>query len=98
MGKGSSIRRRYSKEFRDEAVQLASEPGAVMQKVANELGVSSAVLSHWLLKSRAESGGDDMKAEMDKLREDLKLMKKRAELAEMERDILKKATAFFANS
>jgi transposase len=96
MAKGVKNRKVYSEEFKNEAVKKATEPGAVVVRVARELGISGAVLNQWILKSRALEGGDDMKAELDRLKRELKAMTKKAELAEMERDILKKATAFFA--
>jgi len=96
MSKEVKNRRQYSDEFKDEAVRKALAPGAVVQRVARELGVSGGLLNQWILKSRASEGGEDLKTELERLREELKAMKKKAELAEMERDILKKATAFFA--
>ncbi|MBW7877632.1 MAG: transposase [Candidatus Cloacimonetes bacterium] len=96
MVNGVKNRRVYSDEFKSEAVKKALQPGAVVQKVARELGVSGAVLNRWVLKARALEGGKDLKTELEQLKAELKAMKKKAELLEMERDILKKATAFFA--
>ncbi len=86
---------RYSPEFKDEAVKQVTERGHSVQEVAARLGVSSHSLYKWVKSvrpSREEQRGDEL---LDAKKEILKL---RAELRRVqeERDILKKAAAYFA--
>jgi transposase len=84
-------RRKFSKEFKREAVSLI-EHGKSLSQVARELGVRSSVLSAWraTLEAERKSGlGSDEQEEFKKLRRENDRLK-------MEVEILKKATAFFA--
>ena len=86
---------RYTPEFKDEAVKQVTERGRSVQEVAARLGVSSHSLYKWVKSvrpSREEQRGDEL---LDAKKEILKL---RAELRRVqeERDILKKAAAYFA--
>ena len=86
---------RYSPEFKDEAVRQVTERGHSVQEVAARLGVSSHSLYKWvkaIRPSKDEHRSDEL---LDAKKEILKL---RAELrrVEQERDILKKAAAYFA--
>ena len=86
---------RYSPEFKDEAVRQVTERGYSVPEVAERLGVSTNSLYKWVRAMRpnkAEAQADEL-TEMK--RENLRL---RAELrrVEEERDILKKAAAYFA--
>ena len=90
-------RRRFTAEFKREAVKLASAPGAVKSKVASDLGLHANVLRKWVkdhgkdaqqaFPGRGKQRPDD--AEVARLRREL-------EKTKAERDILKKAIAFFA--
>jgi len=86
---------RYTPEFKDEAVRQVTEKGHSVQEVANRLGVSSHSLYKWVKAVRPEK--DEQRADelLDAKKQILKL---RAELrrVEEERDILKKAAAYFA--
>ena len=86
---------RYSPEFKDEAVKQVTERGHSVQEVAARLGVSSHRLYKWVKSvrpSKEEQRSDEL---LDAKKEILKL---RAELRRVqeERDILKKAAAYFA--
>ncbi len=86
---------RYTLEFKDEAVKQVTERGHSVQEVAARLGVSSHSLYKWVKSvrpSKEEQRGDEL---LDAKKEILKL---RAELRRVqeERDILKKAAAYFA--
>ena len=86
---------RYSPEFKDEAVKQVTERGHSVQEVAARLGVSSHSLYKWVKAvrpSKEEQRSDEL---LDAKKEILKL---RAELRRVqeERDILKKAAAYFA--
>ena len=86
---------RYTPEFKDEAVRQVTERGHSVQQVADRLGVSSHSLYKWVKAVRPDK--DEQRADelLDAKKEILKL---RAELrrVEEERDILKKAAAYFA--
>lgn len=86
---------RYTPEFKDEAVRQVTEKGHAVQEVAARLGVSSHSLYKWVKAVRPEK--DEQRADelLDAKKEILKL---RAELRRVqeERDILKKAAAYFA--
>ena len=86
---------RFAEEFKSEAVRQVVERGYTVADVVNRLGVSAQSLYKWV---RASSPSDDQKDKAELLevrRENLRL---RADLAraQEERDILKKAAAYFA--
>ena len=85
-------RRRYSAEFKAEAVRLVLETDESIARIARDLGVSEPSLRAWVEAARPQPKKpltDDERTELVRLRRDLRRV-------EMERDILKKATAFFA--
>ena len=86
---------RYTPEFKDEAVKQVTERGHSVQEVADRLGVSSHSLYKWVKAVRPtkeEQRSDEL---LEVKKENLRL---RAELRRVqeERDILKKAAAYFA--
>lgn len=90
-----SKRRKYSLEFKREAVELTKQPGVSTAQVARELGINENLLSKWrrVLESQGEQAfpghGHARDEEMARLRRELARVKK-------ERDFLKEAAAFFA--
>lgn len=88
---------RYSPEFRDEAVRQILEAGHSTSEVATRLGVSANSLYKWVKAVRPDTGSLKDEELIEAKRENLKL---RAELrrVEEERDILKKAAAYFAKA
>jgi transposase len=85
-------RRRFSKEFKREAVKLLRESGKGITQIATELGVTASVLRTWVDLVEAEEKTGLTPEELDELKE---LRKENARLKE-EVEILGKATAFFA--
>jgi transposase len=85
-------RRQFSPEFRAEAVRLVQSSDAPIATIAQQLGISKGTLCRWVDQTRPsprEPLAEDERSELQRLRrENLQL--------KMERDILKKATAFFA--
>lgn len=84
----------YPPEFRAEAVRLARQPGHTIRGVARDLGVSNETLRLWIRQTRIDHGEtpgltSDERAELVHLR-------RRVRTLETEREILKKAAAFFA--
>jgi transposase len=93
----ASSRRRYSREFKVEAVRLVIERGVSAAQAARDLGVHTNVLRNWVREHRADPahafpGVGQQRAE------DAEVTQLRREVArlKMERDILKKAAAYFA--
>ncbi len=87
-------RRTYSREFKVSAVKLVQEQGYTAPEAAKSLGVDAASIRYWLKKFSVEAGSGTgsqgaLRAEVRRLREENKRLL-------MEREILKKATAFFA--
>ena len=90
-----SLRRKYSEEFKSEAVRLASRPEVAVITVAQELGIHEGVLRRWVKESSA-SPARQVKADTSELaREVVRLRKENARI-KMERDIIKKALGYFA--
>lgn len=90
-------KRTFTPEFKVEAVRLVLAEGLGVKKAAADLGVSQSALRKWVSAgqtkgSAAFPGSGNLSPEEHKIRE----LEKKLRLAEMERDILKKATAFFA--
>jgi len=85
-------RRHFSPEFKAEAVRLVESSDAPIDTIAKQLGIGRPTLSRWAAAARPaarESLSEDERSELARLRrENLQL--------KTERDILKKATAFFA--
>jgi transposase-like protein len=92
---GGSLRR-YSDDFKRDAVRLVTEEQYKFKAAARAVGVSENSLRHWHKKFAPppQTCGDD--ASIDELREENKHLRKQLKRAEMEREILKKATAYFA--
>jgi transposase len=87
------IRRQYDEEFKKNAVKLSYASPKSIRQVADDLGVSEGLLYRWRKKYTAQ--GD--KTRFATLEEELKALRlKNAEL-EIEVDMLKKASAYFAS-
>lgn len=87
-------RKVYGREFKESAVQLVQERGYSVAEAAQSLGIDGGTLRQWLKKFPAASGSPaasegGLRAEVRRLREENKRLL-------LEREILKKATAFFA--
>jgi transposase len=87
-------RRTFSREFKISAVGLVQQQGYTVIQAAKSLGVDPATLRGWLKQFPADgtppaNSAGSMQAELRRLRDEVRRLT-------MERDILKKATAFFA--
>ena len=83
----------YPEEFRRETVELVRQ-GRSIADVAKSLGVSHQTLRNWCKQTDVDAGKREGLSSEDK--EELKQLRRRVRVLEQERDILKKATAFFA--
>jgi transposase len=91
-------RRNYTKEFKADAVSLVDEQGYSSAEVGRRLGVSENNVNRWVRQYRDKYESvstDDLTREQ--LETELKRLRKENKRLEMEREILKKAAAFFAN-
>jgi transposase len=88
--------RRFTKDFENEAVRLALTSGRTQRGIAEDLGVGLSTLVRWIGRSRDRAAeGTGGPAETDTAAE-LKRLRRENEILRQERDILKRATAFFA--
>jgi transposase len=85
--------RKYTNEFKLEAVRLAEGEGVSAAQVARDLGIHNSLLYRWIEQFGTKPDGTqvtpDEHEELIRLRREIKTLRE-------ERDILKKATAFFA--
>ena len=94
-GKSRRARRQYTDEFRAQAVRLVLDEGRTVGAVARELDLTGSALRIWVDRARADrTGGKSGLTTIE--REELTRLRKELRIALEERDILKKATAFFA--
>ena len=93
----SKPRRVHTREFKVEAVKLITEQGRSFAEAARNLGVSETLLRNW--KRMLETDGDQAfpgNGNLPPLEEEVRRLRMENKRLQMERDILKKATAFFA--
>lgn len=89
-------RRKYSREYKQEAVGLTREPGVSVAQIARDLGINSGLLGKWCKQADTEGSsafigkGHARDEEMAALKRELARVRK-------ERDFLKDAAAFFAS-
>lgn len=93
-----SKQQRYTPEFRSEAVKLVLEQGIQQSLAARRLSIPEGTLAGWVVaakKATSSASVPGSRSAAELFVENAKLRKELAE-ARMERDILKKATAYFA--
>ncbi len=87
---------RYTAEFRADAVALVRSSGRPIPSIAHDLGVNTQSLRNWLHQA-AIDGGNGRTGELTTAeREELRRLRREVHVLQQEREILKKATAFFA--
>jgi transposase len=89
-------RRSFTTEFKAQAVRIAREGGKSISAVARELDLTETALRSWLRQAEIDAGRGPMGALTTEEREELGRLRREVRTLRMERDILKKATAFFA--
>ena len=89
-------RRRYSDDFKQDAVRLVTEEKYRFKAAAEAVGVSEKSLRDWHSKLTPPPALCGDNATLDQLQQENKRLRKQLKRAEMEREILKKATAYFA--
>ena len=90
-------RRIYTHEFKVEAVKLVTEQGYSVAEAARSLGISENLLRSWKISFQAQGAqAFPGKGRLPAIEEELRRLRADNKRLAMERDILKKATAFFA--
>lgn len=86
--------KKYTLEFKEEAAKLVVEKGYSQREAAGILGISPKNMTRWVQEFNKKRGPQESNyTEMD----EIKRLRKENERLRMEREILKKAAAFFAN-
>src|SRR5690349_21851977 len=94
--KPKRVRRAFTDEFKAGAVRLVVDEGKSIAQVARDLDLTASALGIWVARARADRGVGKPGALTTAEREELTRLRKEARELRMERDILKKAAAFFA--
>ena len=90
-------RQNYTKEFKNDAVNLVIEQGYNCSEVGRRLGVNQTNISRWVREYRRDNeSAPDGTASRSELEAENKRLRKENQRLQMEREILKKAAAFFA--
>ena len=87
-------RKKFTPQFKDEAVKMVIESSRPIAEVAREIHVNEGTLGNWCVKYRAEHPASEDLNISDRAR--LKELERENRELRMERDFLKKAAAFFA--
>lgn len=98
---GEQKRRRFTREFKAEAVRQATEGGKSSSQVARELGIRPDMLRTWRRQAEGRAGlsgeesfaGNGRASTQD---EEIRRLRRELEVVRQERDFLKKAAAYFA--
>ena len=86
-------RRKYTEEFKTEAVRLIVEEGYSISQAARNLDINANMLGRW---KRELTEDAEIRQQVSDEKEELKRLREEVRQLKMEREILKKATAFFA--
>jgi transposase len=85
----------YSEEFKREAIELVRLTGKSSAQIAKDLGISDVSLRNWMKLAERDEGKRPDGLSSDE-REELQRLRRENQTLRMEREILKKAAAFFA--
>ena len=90
-------RKRYTKEFKQGAVRLVTQQGRSISDAASSLGVPAWSLSRWV-RAAKEEGQDTFRGNGKRTAQEQEIadLRRRVKQLEEEKDILKKAAAYFA--
>ena len=89
-------RRAFSAEYKTETVRLIQRSGKSIGQMASDLGIGDTALRRWMAQAETEAGRGPAGALKRTEREELVELRRENQRLRMEREILKKATAFFA--
>jgi len=86
---------KYSEEYRRDAVALVRDGGVPLKTASRDLGVHPETLRGWVKRDRVDRGEGEPGVVTSAEKAELQALRKRVVVLEQERDLLKKATAFF---
>lgn len=90
----SKVRRKFTPEFKAEAVAMVEASGGNIARVAKEMRLHDSSLGNWVRQAKAEAAGAPSAEERAEIRE----LRRELDRVTRERDILAKAVAFFSGS
>ncbi len=93
---GRRGRRSFTPEFKAEAVRLCKVGDRTIGQVAKDLDLTETALREWVKRADVDAGKGPPGALTTEERDELRELRKQVKRLEMEREILKKAAAFFA--
>ena len=88
--------RRFTQEFQDEAVRLVETSGRSRREIAQDLGIGRSTLRHWIDRRRERQIEHPPEDRQEDMAAELKRLRRENEVLRQEREILKRATTFFA--
>ena len=91
---GRRVRREFTAAYKAEVVDLSRTSGKTVGAVARDLGMTATAVRRWVAQSEIDSGRRDGLTTAE--REELARLRKENRVLREERDILKRATVFFA--
>lgn len=93
-----TTRKKYSKEFKLDAISLAKEQGYSVAEAARSLGINENMLRRWIKQHSEDDSGQAFRGngKLTPEQEEIRKLKAQVKRLEMEKEILKKATVFFA--
>ena len=94
MGTNKRSRRVFTDEYKADAVKLWRESGDTKDAVAERLGIHGTTLGNWIKQAEIDDG--EREGLTSNEREELVKLRKQNKVLQMERDLMKKAAAFFA--
>lgn len=86
-------RRTYTQEFKQDAVALVTQQGYSIARAARSLDIADNILRRWKREFEAQASGDALTQDE---REELRRLRRENRELKMEKEILKKASAYFA--
>jgi transposase len=92
-----TTRKKYSKEFKLDAISLVLDQGYTRTAAASSLGINANMLTRWIKEQQADDGHAFRgNGKLTPEQEEIRQLKEENRRLKMEKDILKKATVFFA--
>jgi transposase len=89
-------RRKFTDEFKAKAVELVRSSGKSVSAIAHDLDLTQSALNAWVRQAEVDAGRGRSEALTSEEREELSRLRKEVRVLKEEREILKKAAAFFA--
>jgi transposase len=92
-----TTRKKYPKEFKLDAISLVLDQGYTRAEAARSLGINANMLGRWITEQQSDDGQAFRgNGKLTPEQEEIRKLKMQVKRLEMEKDILKKATVFFA--